>query len=168
MEEIDKLRVQPWKHFQYGMKDFFRTDKARLFQIVGIFQYTILYGVICFYFGAFLESLFPNATDDKDSWKIAMEVLGQCFILALALFYIRLFVKAIPALPTVFLPSKSRGISDLSTASYSFSEYQGELIVSIIFIGVQLNLLSKISILAKRTLNSVGLNKVVLLFEGKY
>jgi hypothetical protein len=167
MEDFDNLRIRPWKHFQYGMMDLFRTDRIRLYQIVGIFQYTILYGVICFYLGAFLESLFPDADEGKASWKIALEVLGQCFILALSLFYIRLFVKAIPALPTLFLPSKTTGRSDLSTASYNFSEYQGELIVSIIFIGVQLNLLSKISILAKRTLNSVGLNKVVLLLEGK-
>lgn len=162
MESLKDLRVQPWEHFKKGITDLFRFDRVRLFQIIGIFQYTILYGFICFYLGSLLESLFPDADDTKKSIDIAKEVLGQCFILAVGLLYIRIFVKAIPAIPTFFLSSSSKGHVDLSTASYRFSEYQGELIVSIIFIGVQLNLLTKISILAKRFLNTLGLEKQIL------
>jgi hypothetical protein len=162
MEDLEDLKVQPWEHFKKGMLDFIRIDRMRLFQLLGIFQYTILYGLVCFYLGSTLESFFPDADEAKSSWTIAVEVLGQCFILAVSLFYIRIFIKAVPAIPTFFLHRRTRGHGDLSTASYRFSEYQGELIVAIIFIGVQLNLLTKISILAKRFLNMLGREKTVL------
>jgi hypothetical protein len=162
MENIDNLKIQPWEHFKHGMIDFIRLDRARFFQLLGIFQYTILYGLVCFYLGSILESFFPDANENEKSWTIAAEVLGQCFIIAVGLFYIRIFIKAIPSIPTFFLRGRSRGHSDLSTASYRFSEYQGELVVAIIFIGVQLNLLTKISILAKRFLSMLGREKDIL------
>ena len=161
-DKISQMRVDPIAHIKDGIAELFRHDYTRLYQILGIFQYTIVYGIICFYLGVGLESFFPDADESKNSWAITWEVLGQTFVLALALFYIRIFVKAIPAIPTLFMAKRSGTGRDFSTASYKFSEYQGELVVAIVFIGVQLNLLSKITILAKRVLNYFGLNKGVL------
>lgn len=168
MSNIKELRIQPRKHFISGIQEIFRTDRARLYQLIGIFQYTILYGIICFYLGAFLESMFPDADENKKSFIIAAEVIGQCFALSVGLMYIRMFVKAMPAIPTFFLPGKGKGVRDLSTAAYKFSEYEGELIVSIIFIGVQLNLLSKINILTKRVLKYFGIERKLLLKQKAY
>jgi len=152
---------KPLEHFRSGLRDFLRSDKQRFYEVLSIIQYSAIYGVTCFYLGVMIESLFPDANDNIETWKIVLEVLSQCILLTVSFFFIRKLVKSVPALPTFFT---NRG--ELGFAPYRVTEYDGEFMLGVIFVGVQLNLLSKISILAHRVLKSFGFKKKILHLEN--
>jgi cytochrome c biogenesis protein CcdA len=151
---------KPLEHFLAGLADFLRMDRQRGYEVLSIIQYSAIYGVTCFYLGLGIESLFPNADEKSETWKIVVEVLSQCILLTVAFFFIRKLVKSIPAIPTFFT---NRG--ELGFAPYRVTEYDGEFMLGVVFVGVQLNLLSKISILAHRVLQTFGYRKRILRLE---
>lgn len=156
----ENIIKKPIEHFFTGLADFFRHDKVRFYEVLSIIQYSAIYGVICFYLGLWLESLFPESNEKAETLSITLEVLSQCILLAVSFFFIRKLVKAIPAIPTFFT---NKG--DLGFVPYRVTEYDGEFMLGVVFVGVQLNLLSKISILAHRVLRSFGMRKKILKLE---
>lgn len=156
----DTIKLKPYEHFKVGVANFLRFDRKRLYEVLGIIQYSAIYGVTCFYIGLTIENLFPDADEKASTWKITWEVLSQCILLALTFFFVRKLVKSIPALPTFFTNRKEFGY-----APYRVTEYDGEFMLGVVFVGVQLNLLSKISILAQRVLKSFGIRKKILKLE---
>lgn len=155
-----EIAKKPLEHFHKGLADFLRGDKQRFYEVLSIIQYSAIYGVTCFYLGLGIESMFPNADEKSETWKIVLEVLLQCILLTVSFFFIRKLVKSIPALPTFFT---NRG--ELGFAPYRVTEYDGEFMLGVVFVGVQLNLLSKISILAHRVLKTFGFRKRILRLE---
>jgi hypothetical protein len=158
--EESEIIKKPLEHFRTGLADFLRNDKQRLYEVLSIIQYSAIYGVTCFYLGIGIESLFPDANENTVTWKLVLEVLFQCILLTVSFFFIRKLVKSIPAIPTFFT---NRG--ELGFAPYRVTEYDGEFMLGVIFVGVQLNLLSKISILAHRVLKTFGFKKRILRLE---
>jgi hypothetical protein len=71
-----------------------------------------------------------------------LEVLGETIFLAVCVFYIRKFVKAVPFL--FYIPGKH------TYHPYLSSEFNGEIVVSVIFITLQTNLIKKLEELSKR------------------
>ena len=71
-----------------------------------------------------------------------LEVLGQTIFLVICVFYVRKLVKAIPFL--FYLPGKRAYKPYLST------EFQGEIVIAIIFMTLQTNLIKKLDELSKR------------------
>lgn len=129
-------------HIQGRIKDLTRLDTKRLYQVIEILQYSILYAFVTGFFGICLEKLFPTPDEKKSTHRILFEVLLQCMLSALSVFYLRKIVKVVP-----FILEKEKYYE-----THSVEEYNGEIMIAIVFVGVQKNLLTKIDILRSRLL----------------
>lgn len=151
MSHVDgEKSLNPYIHFTAGMKDFFRLDKVRLVNILGSIQYGLLYAIVFFFAGIAIESVFPKYSPTAAFRTLALQVLLQCIVLTIVIFYARKFIESIPGLMT-FFPNKvdEQKLIDHGLVPYSLDEYKGETMMSIILIGVSVNLLKKIERLAE-------------------
>lgn len=151
MSHVDgEKSLDPYTHFTAGMKDFFRLDKVRLINILGSVQYGLLYAIVFFFAGIAIESIFPKYNPTESFRTIALQVLLQCIILTIIIFYARKLVESIPGLMT-FFPNKinTEKLIEHGLVPYSLDEYKGETMMSIILVGTSVNLLKKIGRMAE-------------------
>lgn len=151
MSEVPGQRsVDPKIHFEAGMTDLLRFDQVRLINIVGTIQYGILYFIIYFFLGMFIEYIFPPFTTKISTNSLALQILLQCLVVLIAVFYVQKFVESIPGILSFFpdLFDRQKLISQ-GYVPYGIQEYRGEMISSLILVGVQFNLLKKIILLSK-------------------
>jgi hypothetical protein len=112
----------------------------RLYHILESVQYGILYMVAAFIGGVGLDFSFAPYTEDISTREIFKEIFYQCVLLIVVVYCTRGLVKQVPLLfPT------SRGF-----IPYTTPEFNGEMMMGLIFLGSQLNLIQKIDLLAKR------------------
>ena len=121
-----------------------RFDEIRLNEILESLQYGLGYLIVAFMTGIGLDYLFPQADENKETWKTGLEVLAQALALIIVAFYLRKLVKIVP----FFLYYSGSGRPTFR--AHESSEYQGEFMMSVIFISVQDNLLKKVNILSDR------------------
>lgn len=147
MSHVDgEHSIDPYIHFTAGMKDFFRVDTVRFINIFGNIQYGLLYAIIFFFVGIIIEALFPPFDPNIGFHQLAVEVVLQCIVVAIAIFYVRKFIEAIPGLLTFF--PKVFNLDNLITKGfipYGIAEFKGEAMMSLILVGTEVNLLKKIS-----------------------
>ena len=135
------LEHQGKKQFITRLRKLFNVNNIRLNELLEITQYTIIYGLVAFFCGTYVNKFFPTFDKTKPTWQILLEILGETVILSICIFYIRKLVKIIPF---IHLPGKSRYIP------YMSAEFEGEIALSVIFVSLQINLLEKIRELSKR------------------
>ncbi len=119
-------------------------DEIRLNEILESLQYGLGYLIVAFITGIGLDYLFPQADENKDTWKTGLEVLAQALALIIVAFYLRKLVKIVPFF--MYYSGSGRPVF----RAHESSEYQGEFMMSVIFISVQDNLLKKVNILSDR------------------
>lgn len=143
----------PYVHFHAGMKDLLRVDTVRLINISGSIQYGLLYAIVFFFAGIAIETLFPKFRANASYSSLVYEILLQCILIIITIFYARKFIEAIPGLAT-FFPSfiNFDKLITKGFVPYGIDEYKGEAMMSLILIGTQINLLKKISRLAILTI----------------
>ena len=129
---------------QSKIDDLFTFDNFRLTQIFEIIQFSVLYILICLVAGIYLDYIFPEPDETKSTLHIMTELSIHSIVVALAVFYIR---KLCHLVPLVF---KVKGFRDLHTR-----EYDGEIIVAIVFFTTQKKIFQKINILHKRFLKGI-------------
>jgi len=129
---------------QSKIDDLFTFDNFRLTQIFEIIQFSVLYILICLIAGIYLDYIFPEPDETKSTLHIMIELSIHSIVVALAVFYIR---KLCHLVPLVF---KVKGFRDLHTR-----EYDGEIIVAIVFFTTQKKIFQKINILHKRFLKGI-------------
>lgn len=146
--------LDPKQHFEAGMKDLLRVDEVRATNIFGSVQYSLLYAVVFFFVGLAIERIFPPFRPNESLHSLVGEVLLQCIVVTVAIFYVRKLVEAIPGLLTMLpLP---KGLWDpvkleqKGYVPYGIDEYKGEIMMSLILVGTQINLLKKIALLTGR------------------
>lgn len=141
--------LDPYVHFRAGMTDVFRVDQVRLTNILGSIQYGVLYAIVFFFAGIFIESLFPKYIATASFRTLALQVVLQCIVLTIVIFYARKIVESIPGLIT-FFPKKVDEAKLIAHGfiPYGIEEYKGETMMSIILVGTSVNLLKKIGRLA--------------------
>lgn len=132
-------------HITSKMKDLTKLDIERLGQILEILQYSLLYAFSAGFFGTLLEHLFPLPDESKKTHIIIFEVLIQCMLSALAVFYLRKIVKIVP-----FILEGGKYYE-----KHSIDEYNGEIMIAIVFVGIQKNLVTKIEILRNRFIKDI-------------
>jgi hypothetical protein len=138
--------TDPATHFFAGMKDLFRVDTVRFINIVGTVQYSLLYAIVFFFLGIGIERLFtPFRPNTATPSELIGQILLQCFVIAIAIFYARKFVEAIPGILS-FFPSwfNLDKLLEKGYVPYGIDEYKGEMMMSLILVGTQVNLLKKI------------------------
>lgn len=141
--------LDPKTHFLAGMEDVFRFDAVRFINIVGTVQYGLLYAVVFFIAGIGIERLFPPFRKSATPSELIGQVLLQCFIITIAIFYLRKFVEAIPGILS-FFPSAFNldKLLEKGYIPYGIEEYKGEMMASLVLIGTQVNLMQKIGKMA--------------------
>jgi hypothetical protein len=106
-------------------------------------QYGFLYLVAAFLGGIGLDFTFPRYTKDRETGRLIGEIIGQCLALVLVVILIRHIIQNIPLLFPI-LGSGHRYMP------YGTNEFNGEMMMGLVFLSSQLNLLAKIDDLAKR------------------
>ena len=122
----------------------------RIMQILELVQYSVIYFFVAFIFGTGIDFIFASYDENKDTWKILLEVLGQGVLIILAAFYIKKIVKLVPFL--LYLDIDLDGDGKIQKyRPYGTTEYHGDMMIgAIVFISVQVDFLKKISLLADR------------------
>lgn len=130
-----------------------RFDKIRLLRILETVVYTIVYVLISFVIGTFIDQWFPNADETKSSAALMFEVIAQIVFLVITFFYLHKLVRIIP-LHKVFTLFDSSSDYHFGKQSESF----GSVAISIVFMSTQSSIGSKLDILSRRfksTLNMI-------------
>ncbi len=131
------------KYFSQQLKELFTFDNTRLNQIFELIQYSTTYSISTIILGLGMNITFPAYNDTISTWRLFGEIIIELIVLTIAVFYIRKLNQLIP-----FLFHVNDGIS--SYKPYLTTEYQGEIALSIIFVGVQFRLVRKLALFAKR------------------
>ena len=124
--------------------DLVSFDDYRLTQLFEIVQFSVLYIIICLITGIYLDYLFPEPDETKSSLHILAELSVHSVIVALSVFYIRKICHLVPLMFQV------KGFREIHTR-----EYDGEIIVAIVFFTTQKKIFEKINILHKRFLSGI-------------
>ena len=138
------IQIDPYgkAHFMSRIRKLFNLNTIRINELSETIQYVILYGIVTFYVGTWVNALFPKFDNKKETHWLMLEVLAQAVVLVICVFYMRKLVKAVPFL--FYIPGGVKYRPYLST------EFHGEIVISIIFISLQINLVKKLEELSKR------------------
>jgi hypothetical protein len=112
----------------------------RFYHILESVQYAVLYMLTAFFAGVGLDFAFPHYDPKKPVADIRREVILQCIALVLVVYMTRLLVKNIPILFPIH--------SAVKYIPYQTAEFNGEMMMGLVFLGVQLNLVQKMDFLA--------------------
>ena len=128
-------------YFDNRLNKLLSLDKIRLSKLLEILQYGILYSIVSLIVGYSINKLFPDFDQKneikKNKKELTFEVILQSLLAAYAVFYIRKFVKLFP-----FALSLTKNYRPSET-----SEYDGEIIIAIIFVATQTKIIRKIEYL---------------------
>ena len=114
----------------------------RIYHILESIQYGLLYMIAAFLGGVSLDFTFPHFTEEIETWELFRQTAFQCLLLILVVYFTRYVIKKVPLL----FPVKAGS----SYVPYRTPEFNGEMMMGLIFLGSQLNLIQKIDLLAKR------------------
>lgn len=126
------------EYFDQRLQKVTQFDKIRLHKLFHICQYQILYVIVGLILGSSVNYLFPEYDEKKAYSDILKEVLLQAGLLGIFIFYIRKIVKLVPyvlSFDTDYIPYKNE---------YALPEFNGFIIISLIFVSTQMKLLKKI------------------------
>ena len=137
--------AEHWRdHFWERLHSFTRLDSIRLNELLEIGQYSFIYVMAAFVVGGAMNLIFPEFNEATPTGRLALEVVAELMAITIAIFYLRKFAKIAPFLFQVYIPGAKEYIP------YRTTEYQGEIALSIIFVGLQFRLIKKIDLLATR------------------
>jgi hypothetical protein len=128
---------------------------ARIYHILESLQYGILYMIAAFIGGVGLDSLFPKFKKETPILQLFYEIALQCLLLILVVYYIRYNIKHIPF---IFPIHKGSGF-----IPYTTPEYNGEMMMGLIFLGSQLQLIRKIDLFSQKLYTYFFQNEQILI-----
>ena len=112
----------------------------RVYSILEALQYGALYCLAAFAGGVGLDFAFPHFKKETPTHELLREVVLQSLCLIVTVFFIRMAIQNVPILfpvPRGYVP-------------YETAEFNGEMMMGLIFLSSQVNLLAKIDELSKR------------------
>ena len=98
--------------------------------------------IAAFIGGVSLDFTFPHYTEDINTYELVRQTAYQCLLLILVVYFTRYAIKKVP----ILFPVKSGS----SFVPYTTPEFNGEMMMGLIFLGSQLNLIQKIDLISKR------------------
>jgi hypothetical protein len=122
-------------------KRFVMKLSDRMYDILESLQYGSLYMIAAFIGGVGLDFAFPVFDDNKEINMVILETVAQCLSLIILVYIVRTGVRSIPFLFPIL---KNSGFTP-----YMTNEYEGEMMMGLIFLGVQFNLIQKIDKIAR-------------------
>ena len=134
-----KLEKKYNKYIENRIHTLTRLDEVRIMELLESIQYGLGYLFIGFVLGVATDMLFPVYDSTKEPWDVFSEVMLQCIMLIIVVFYCRKIVKV---MPFVFAFNSKYRV-------HESDEYNGEIIIAVVLIGAQINLIKKIDLLSK-------------------
>jgi hypothetical protein len=113
-----------------------------LYSVLELVQYAAIYLFAALGAGVALDTLFPRFESKKGTHELLTEVVLQCLALVVIVFFIRMYVTRVPIL---FVAPKGSNY-----VPYGTTEYGGEMMMGLVFLGSQMNLVRKIDELSGR------------------
>jgi hypothetical protein len=111
-----------------------------VYSILEALQYGALYCLAAFAGGVGLDFAFPRYKKETPTHELLRETVLQSLALIVTVFFIRMAIQQVPILFPV-----PRGYTPYATA-----EFNGEMMMGLVFLSSQVNLLAKIDELSKR------------------
>lgn len=143
------------KYFEDRIDKLMRIDNIRTNELLELGQYAVIYAIASVIVSGSLNLIFPAYTEGISTSKLAFEIFFEIVIITIAVYYMRKVIKTIPFLFHVSWPGASKYVPYLST------EFDGELAIGIIFIGMQFRLIKKLDLLSRRLYSSFFGTKLV-------
>jgi hypothetical protein len=134
-----KLEKKYNKYIENRIHTLTRLDEVRIMELLESIQYGLGYLFIGFVLGVATDMLFPVYDSTKEPWDVFSEVMLQCIMLIIVVFYCRKIVKL---MPFVFAFNSKYRV-------HESDEYHGEIMIAVVLIGAQINLIKKIDFLSK-------------------
>jgi len=134
-------------HFKKGMADLMRMDTGRINELLEVVQYAGLYCITAFVASSALNLIFTPYSETVSTGRLAIEVIWELLLNVIMIYYLRLFVKSIPLVLHV---GDGNGAD-----AYKTAEFNGEIAIGIVFIGVQFRLIKKLDLLARRLYRAI-------------
>jgi len=138
-----------YKHFTEHIASLTRFDIVRINELLELIQYNVIYCISAFIGGFSINAIFPDYNETVGIGRLSLEIIAELLVLVIVVFYIRRFVKLIPFLFHV------TGTGPNGFKPYLSTEYQGEIALGIIFVGVQFRLIRKLALLANKLGNTI-------------
>ena len=136
-------------HIEDRTTKLFNFNEVRIMELLENIQYGLGYIFVTFFAGVTLDYIFPSYDEKKETHVIFLETVVQCILLIVAAFYVRKIVKIMPFMFVLNLDTNGDGKIP-RYRPYESTEFQGELMMSVIFISSQLNLMKKVDLLSSR------------------
>lgn len=134
------------EHVRTRTEKLLLNNEIRVMELLESIQYGVLYLLVGFATGVILDYSFPNYNEQTKTSVLFMEVALQCLLLIVLTFYIRKLVKIVPFLFVIDFTGSGKS----SYKPYEASEYSGEVIIALVFLGAQFNLIKKLDLLSRR------------------
>ncbi len=134
------------EHVRTRTEKLLLNNEIRVMELLESIQYGVLYLLVGFATGVTLDYSFPNYNEQTKTSVLFMEVALQCLLLIVLTFYIRKLVKIVPFLFVIDFTGSGKS----SYKPYEASEYSGEVIIALVFLGAQFNLIKKLDLLSRR------------------
>jgi len=132
-------------HVKKQFDKLISVDKIRVHKLLFVMQYTLLYVAVGLGLGSLLDHLFPDYDPEKENLDIVKELVLQTLVIGVTLFYARKLVKVVP-----YLFNFDNSFSN--NHAQNMPEYQGTLILGMVFVATQTSYLKKIQHLSKNVI----------------
>jgi hypothetical protein len=137
-ENVEKNLSKP-DYVRYRLHKLLHHDRIRLFKLVEIIQYSIIYSLLGFVSAVIFDVCLPNFNPNASVIRILGEVVVQLVLFSVAVFYITKVAKLFPLIVN----------PDPEFHPYLTEEYVGGIALGIMFLKVQPNFGDKIGFLGK-------------------
>ena len=136
-------------HIQDRTQKLLNFNEIRVMELLEIVQYGLGYMGLAFIIGVSLDYLFPRFDEEQDTHQVLIEIILQIILLLIGAFYIRKIVKIMPFLFVVNFDIDGDGRIP-KYRPYESTEFEGELMMGLVFVASQRNLLNKIDLISTR------------------
>jgi hypothetical protein len=133
------------EHVKVQFRKLIAVDKIRMHKLLFISQYGLLYVFTGMFLGSVTDYMFPKYDSDKDHVDILKEIVFQTIFALVAIFYSRKLVKICP-----YLFNFDNSFSH--SHAQNIPEYQGTIILTLVFVATQTSLLKKIQHISKNVI----------------
>jgi hypothetical protein len=143
-----------WSYMKMRIEKLFLFNEVRVMELLESLQFGIAYLVVGFMTGTLLDWAFPTYNEEKPFWEVFREVVFQCVLLIIIVFYIRKIVKVMPFLFVINFYINGDGKIE-PYHPYSSTEYSGEIMIAVALVGAQFNLIKKFDLLSRKAYKEI-------------
>lgn len=137
------------EHIHDRASKLFNFNEVRIMELLENVQYGLGYMSLAFIIGVALDYIFPKFDNEQETHQVVMEVTLQIILLIIGAFYIRKIVKIMPFLFVIQFDIDGDGRIP-KYRPYESTEFEGELMMGLVFVASQRNLLNKIDLISDR------------------